>query len=113
MSTTVSIAARSSVDGYGKPTYGTDVTYRAHLSRKRQLVSSGTGEVIESLMALHLNGSPLVLPDARITLSTGDAGSTTPSILQPDIKAVERRADGAGAHHTVIYLVLLIATRLA
>lgn len=38
MSTTVSIAPRSSLNSYGEPTFGTDETFRAHLSRKRRIV---------------------------------------------------------------------------
>ena len=104
MSTTVRVAARTGLDGYGKPTYGTDRTYRAHIARKRTFVRNQTGEVVESGQAVYLMTGDAIQPTARLTLSTGDVGSTGATETQPNILSVERRSDQKAAHHTVLFL---------
>ena len=104
MSSTVLIAARSGNDGYGKPTYGSDVSYTAHLGHERKLVRTPGGQEVESGQQIHLSGSPAVQPTARITLSTADVGSTEAFAINPTIISVDRRFDGIGAHHTVIFV---------
>lgn len=104
MTNTVTVAPQTGRDVYGKPTYGAAVSYKAHLSRKKMLVRTIGGQSIESGQQVHLMGSPALLPTALLTLSTGDIGSTEPAALNPTIMAVERRFDGAGPHHTVLFL---------
>lgn len=104
MPVTVQIAAKSSDDRYGKPTYGAAVSYTAHLSRMKRMVTNGQGQVVASEQAIYLNGSPPVLPTAQVTLSTADAGSTESWALHPPVMAVERRYDQSGPHHTVVHL---------
>lgn len=104
MSTAVTIEPRTGQDGYGKPSYGSATTYRAHITRKISLVLNANGEQVQSGRSVHLMTATPILPTARLTLSTGDAGSTTPSMLQPEIMAVERRSDQAGPHHVVLFL---------
>lgn len=104
MSSAVTIANPLSVDTYGKPTYGTPVSYRAHLSRKRMLVRGDNGQEIESKQQVHLDGAPAVLPSAQVTLSTADVGSTEGWAIHPSIAGIERRFDGDGPHHVVLYL---------
>lgn len=104
MASTVSIAARSSNDGYGGPSYGSPVSYVAHLSRKRRITRSVGGQEVVSEQALYLDGSVNILPSAQVTLSTADVGSTESFDIHPLIQSVERRFDGAGAHHVVVYL---------
>lgn len=104
MSSTVTVAPRTGQDGYGKPEYGAAATYRAHISRKRTLVRDAAGEQVESGQAVHLMTTAPILPTSLLTLSTGDAGSTSPGLVNPKILAVERRSDQAGPHHVVLYL---------
>ncbi len=104
MSSSVQVAERSGSDGYGKPTYGSAATYRAHLSRKRRLVRNESGQEVVSGQAVYLATSANIQPTARITLSTSDVGSTEQWAVQPPIMSVERRFDGAGPHHVVLYL---------
>ena len=104
MSSTVTVAPRSGNDGYGKPTYGAAVTYRAHLSRKRNVVRGSTGQEVVSQQAVYLATADNIQPTARVTLTTGDVGSTTPDAINPLILAVERRFDGNEPHHVVLYL---------
>lgn len=104
MSSTVSVAARSANDGYGAPSYGTAVSYKAHISRERKMVRTAEGQEVVSGQTVYLNGSPNVQPSALVTLSTADVGSTESWAIQPRILSVERRSDNYGPHHTVLYL---------
>lgn len=103
-SSTVQVAPQTSVDRYGKPVYGTAVSYRAHISRKRQLVRTDNGQEVQSMQQVHLMASIAVQPIAQLTLSTADVGSTEEHAIHPTIVAVERRFDGAGPHHVVLHL---------
>lgn len=105
MRSTVLVAARTGTDtgGYAKPTYGTDVAYRAHINRSPRLVRSATGQQVVSQQQIYLNSADAILPTARVTLTTGDVGSTESILLQPQVLAVERRFDQFGPHHTVIH----------
>ena len=104
MSSAVSVAARSGTDGYGAPSFGTAVSYGAHLVRKPHLVRAGNGEEVVSSLMAYLNTTAVIEPTARITLSTGDVGSTDTQALQPPLLAVQQRFDERGAHHTVLHL---------
>ena len=113
MSSIVTVEPRSSNDGYGKPTYGAAVTYPAHIGRGRHLVRTAAGQEVESEQTVHLSTATAILPTARITLSTGDVGSTEAASITPTIIAVDRLFDGGGAHHVVIHLAwLLYAARI-
>lgn len=104
MSSSVLVAARTSTDKYGKPTFGTAVRYTAHLSRKRRMVRSLTGQEVVSEQALYLSSADNIQPSAKVTLSTGDVGSTEAAQISPPIIAVDRRFDEAGAHSVTLYL---------
>jgi hypothetical protein len=104
MSSRVLIAARSTEDRYGAPSFGADVAYDAHLARRRKIVRNEMGQEVVSNQAVYLNGAPDVAPTCRVTLSTADVGSTAPTALTPPVMAVERRFDQSGPHHTVLYL---------
>lgn len=104
MSSSVTIEDKSGDDTYGNPTYKAPVRYKAHISRQRRIVRNATGQQIVSEQAIYLNGSPSTLPTARVTLSTGDVGSTESWSIHPLIVAVERRFDQKGPHHTVLYV---------
>jgi hypothetical protein len=105
MSSSVSVESRTGTDGdTGLGTYGTPLVYRAHLSRKVRMVRNVAGEEVQSGQAVYLDASVAVQPADRLTLSTGDVGTTGEHVLRPTIIAVERRFDGAGPHHTVVYL---------
>lgn len=103
MSSTVSVAPRTGQDGYGKPTYGATTAYRAHLSRKPQLVRTGGGQEVDSRMAAYLDTADPILETSQVTLSTSDVGSTEDTLVHPPIAAVERRFDNAGPHHVVVF----------
>ena len=104
MSSTVLIASRLGQDSAGRPLFDVDVSYRAHIGRTQQLVRTATGQEVASQKTVWLATADPILPTARITLSTGDVGSTEPSVIRPPIVAVERLSDGRGPHHTVLFL---------
>lgn len=104
MSSAVSVQARTGHDGYGKPTYGSAVSYRAHLARRPRLVRTESGEEVVSALQVYLEAEQAISPTARITLSTGDVGSTSEQALHPPLIAVTHRFDQAGPHHVVLYL---------
>lgn len=104
MSSVVAVEPRTGLDRYAQPAYGAAVAYRAHLSRKRRLVRNAAGQEVVSGQAVYLMTNADIQPTARVTLSSGDVGSTEATALQPVLVAVERRFDGAGPHHVVLYM---------
>lgn len=104
MASTVTVEPQTGTDGYGKPTYGAASTYRAHLSRKRQLFRSGNGQEVASEQVLYLGTADDVQPTSRLTLSTGDVTSTESYAIHPTIRGVERRFAESGPHHVVLFL---------
>lgn len=102
MSTSVTVAARTSEDRYGKPTYGTPVRYKAHISNTRTLVRTLTGQQVESGQAIYLSTTAAIQPSAQVTLSTADVGSTQEAAIHPTIISVERLSDKSGPHHVVL-----------
>lgn len=104
MSSTVLIAPRTGQGTYGAPTFGADVAYPAHLSRRRRLVRAPNGQEVVSGQALYLGTAADIQPTARVTLSTGDVGSTESHAIHPTIVSVERRFDQRGPHHVVVFL---------
>ena len=101
---TVRLAARTGVDGYGEPTFGADAIVRARVVGQRRLVRNDQGREVLSTHTVYLAGlAPLGAHD-RITLSTGDVGSTETGAVHPDILAVGKTPDEHGRQHVVLYL---------
>jgi hypothetical protein len=104
MASNVLVATPTGIDDYGKPTFGTPVTYRAHLSRQRRMVRNVSGQEVVSEQTLYLATTVNIDFNAQLTLSSGDVGSTESWALHPNIVAIERRFDQRGPHHVVLYL---------
>jgi len=105
MRQTAQIAARTGQDSFGVPTYGSDVTYRCRLVGKRRQVLNAAGQQVVSMQTLYLLSADNILPSARVTLTTGDVGSTESWSINPQILATGRYPDErAGFHHTVLFL---------
>ncbi len=104
MRQTVSVAPFSSVDAYGKTTYGAAATYRARVTGKTRMVRDAQGREVVSSKTVYLLSNAAISPKDRITLSTGDAGSTEAAVLSPEILTVGRFPDGRSYHHTELYL---------
>jgi len=103
MSSTVQVAARTGVDGYDKPTYGTPVAYRCHIAKGARLMPEMAGQQVSDAIQIYLNSADAILPTSQVTLSTSDVGSTESFDRQPRLLAVERRFDQHGAHHATLY----------
>lgn len=105
MRQTATVAARTGQDSFGVPTYGMATSYRCRLVGKRRLVINVQGQQVVSGQTLYLMSGDNIQPDARVTLSTGDVGSTESWALQPKILSTGRYPDETGAfHHTSLFL---------
>lgn len=105
MGQTIKIAPFTGRDGYGNLTYGTDVVYRGRLVGKRRLVRNDQGEQVLSTQTIYLGSNVNVSTKDRVTLSTGDTGSTEPALLTPPILEVGRFPDDSRRfHHVAIFL---------
>jgi hypothetical protein len=103
MSSYVTVQPLTGKDVYQQPTYGTGIVYKAHLSRRQQIVKNAKGEEVMSNQALYVGTAAAIESNWRVTLSTGDVGSTEAYAITPPIVAVERRFDESGPHHIVVY----------
>lgn len=106
MRQSVAIEAPSTgMNAYGERTPGTSTTYRCRLVAKRQLVRNSKGEEVMSRAVLYLMSADAIDPQSKVTLSTGDVGSTQSFDVHPPIASVSRYSDnGGGFHHTTVYL---------
>ena len=100
------VAPRTGQDSFGVPTYGSDVTYRGRLVGKRRQVLNTLGQQVVSSQTFYVASGDNILPDARVTLSTGDVGSTESWALTPKILATGRYPDEAGRF---LYSALFLA----
>lgn len=91
----ITLAAVSSRDQYGKPTYGTAATYSARVNYKQtRIVNRTNGQDAIATGIVWISGTPTITIDDRITLPDG----STPVILN-----WETLADEDGAHHTKVF----------
>ena len=101
---TVQVAARSGVDSYGQPSFGSDVAYKARVVGKRRLVRNDQGDQVISSHTVYFAATPAVGAHDRITLSTGDVNSTETGALQPPILSVGKFPDDLGRQHVILFL---------
>ena len=101
---TVQHAARTAVDGYGEPTYGSNTAYRVRISGKRRLVRNFTGEEVVATHTVYFAAVPTIGAHDRITLSTNDVNSTEIGALTPPILNVGKYPDEFGRVSLVAYL---------
>lgn len=101
---TVTVAPRTAVDGYGEPTYGAAIAYRARVSGKRRLVLDARGEQVLSTHTVYFAANPAIGAHDLLALSTGDANSTETGATQPAILSVGKFPDDLGRLTTVVYL---------
>lgn len=99
----LTIAAFSSYDSYGKPTYGSAVSYVARVVGKRRLVVNAAGQEVVSDWTAYLYSNTTVDPRSKVTLSTGDVGSTATLATNPPILSVERTPDENGMLYTALF----------
>ena len=104
MTQTVTIAPFSSYDDYGAPSFGTAVSYRAAVVGETKRVVNAQGNEVPSQQAIYLMSAAAIRPEDRVTLSTGDVGSTESFAINPRIVAVERYPFLRGQFATVVRL---------
>lgn len=106
MTQQVKIAAVCSTgyDDYGNAQFGADVTYQCAVVGEMKMVTNDRGQEVPSQHTVYLMGNPAVRPEARITLSTDDVGSTESYAINPDIVAIGRYPFLRGQYCTVVYL---------
>ena len=100
----LTIQPPSTRSGYGELTYGTAVTYKCRLVGKRRQVLNTLGQEVTSMWTAYLYSADIVDPQSKVTLSTGDVGSTEAFAITPPIKSVATYPDEIGHHHTVLFL---------
>lgn len=104
MRQTVSVQEPSGMDTFGTQSYGTAATYRCRIVGKRRHVINALGLEVVSQQTVYLATDTMVSPQAKVTLSTADVGSTEAHSLTPVLLATGRYPDENGQHHTVLYL---------
>lgn len=71
----------SSRDEYGKPVYGTGVSYKGRYLKKNRKVRTPAGDEVIATAEFSFLGAPVVSPDDKISLSDGK----TPTIASVDM----------------------------
>ena len=104
MRQTVSLETHAGVDSYGQSSYEAGQDYRARVVGKVRMVRNWQGQEVGSSHTVYLASNPGVTVKDRLTLSTGDAGSTEATVRQPAILSVGNFPDERGRHHTVLFL---------
>lgn len=100
----VTVTPLTGYDAFGRPTYGTAVVYQAAVVGKMRLVRDAAGQQVPSRQTVYLMSNAAVRPEDKVTLSTGDVGSTESYAINPPILAVGRYPFTAGQFFTEIAL---------
>jgi len=104
MKQSVSIAPFQAYDAYGDASFGADVAYEGAVIGEIKRVVTSDGQEVPSKQTVYLKSNAMVRPEDRITLSTGDVGSTEAYAINPTILAVGLYPFGTNAGITCIYL---------
>ena len=92
---TVTVAAQSGIDSYGKPSFSASPSsYRCRIMWQERIRRDAQGrEIVESGRAILTVAAASVVPTHRVTLPDGST---------PKIVSVETIQDEDGDHHSVI-----------
>jgi hypothetical protein len=104
MRQSVSIAPFASYDGYGNASYGSSVEYEAAVVGKMERIVGFDGQEVPCRQTVYLKSGVTLRPEDKITLSTGDVGSTESYAINPTIISVGRFPFNGSQGCTVIYL---------
>lgn len=96
------VAPYTGADAYGKPTWGTAVTFQCAVVGEQKLVRDSKGQQVPSRSTVYLMSAASVGPQDKVTLSTGDVGSTESIMTSPPIVSAGRYPFTAGMFATVI-----------
>lgn len=93
MPDTVTVEPFAGRDGYGAPSYGAPVQYRARVVYRPNLVHAPDGKEVVARGTVWLATSDAVSTEDRLTLPDGST---------PRVVAVERYTDASGVHHVKV-----------
>lgn len=91
---TVGISEFASRDSYGKPLFGSQVSYRGRVVYKPTKVNDSSGQEVVAKGQVWIQGVPAIDPEDEIELPDG----TTPRVL-----SVSKFPDQNGMHHVVVF----------
>jgi len=91
---TVTVRARTGIDGYGKPSYAAGTSVRARVSFRPTKVRGADGQDVVARGTAILSEPLDVSPHDRLTLPDGS---------EPPILASAKVPDAKGFHHTSIF----------
>ena len=94
MNQTITIETPATLSGSGEvATWNPAVSYRCQLTGQRRITFTAFGQqVVSGMTAIFCSGDPFDTR-SRVTLSTGDIGSTEAHLRQPAIGSVHRYSD--------------------
>jgi hypothetical protein len=96
MTETVQLAARTGSDGYGKPTYGSNVASVARIERRPKMIRDADGTEKVSMARLYC-------PPATVAENAfGFYRLTMPDGTIPVVLRVDLERDDDGPHHVVV-----------
>lgn len=91
---TVVISNQSSLDAYGKQSWGAGVSYRCRIMNTQRILRDVDGrEIVEAGRAIIYGMAPTVTTKSKIVLPNGSS---------PPVVSVSKIQDETGDHHTVV-----------
>ena len=94
----VTLASLSSIDKWGKSSFGSAVSYRAKIERASELVMTNSGDEVTGRYKVFIDTTTIPSVSDQITLPSGYE-PTTPKILQ-----VRPVSDHRGVNHVVVMI---------
>ena len=104
MRQSVSVSPFQSYDAYGDASYGSAVAYECAVVGKSEKVLGENGQEVLSRQTVYLKSDAPLRPEDKVTLSTGDVGSTESYAINPTILSIGRFPFGGSQGCTVVYL---------
>ncbi len=104
MQQSVSVEPWISYDDTGEATYDTAVVYQCAVVGEMKVVRNAGGQEVPSSQQIYLMSNASLRPEDRLTLSTGDVGSTESFAINPKILAVGRFPFTRGQYVTTLDL---------
>ncbi len=109
MQQSITLETPASFSGTGEvATYHDPVTVRCQLTGKRKISFNAFGQQVVSGMTAIFESADAIDTRTRVTLSTGDVGSTQEHLRQPAIASVHRYSDDG---FEIVELLLAGGTR--
>jgi hypothetical protein len=104
MQQSITVEPFASYDAYGNASYGSAVAYEGAVVGKQEKVIGIDGQDVICRQTVYMKSGVTLRPEDRITLSTGDVGSTESYAINPTIASIGRFPFDGSSGCTVIYL---------